>query len=537
MLEVLGRVDDVVQVGGVNVAVSAVEDALRTVCADACVLAVPDEAWGSRLTAYVVAARRPTTRARRAVDERAGPRGRAARVGAPRRDPPPAHRQARPRPRCRLDRLSPAVRGGARACRISARGQPRAVDRGRSSPHAPGRARSGARRAPSIAYYYLAPLIWRLRSRDVSTATAAGSASTRPAHRRSDPGREGLHHTSATTRRSTLVGSSRCARCSRSSSRSRCRSASTTPTTTATASAAPTTCASGRCASSASGSRRRAAVKLAAFALLRRRRDRRARARAAHPGVVAARSSALAAILAAWFYTGGRAPTATPGSASCSCSCSSASSPSRARRTCRSSRVTWLALAGGVAIGALSVAILLVNNLRDIPTDELAGKHTLAVRLGDARHARGVPRRDRHAVPRRGRHRDRRRRRRRWSRCSRCPLAIRPARLVRGGAAGRDLIPALAGTGLLLLGYAVRSASASALAESRRLTTEAELGPGTDRRRARSSARRRGRRRHVVAGRASSRSGGPRIAREQRRRRGRPRRARRSILALVRTPR
>ena len=54
VLEVLGRVDDVVQVGGVNVAVSAVEDALRTVCADACVLAVPDEAWGSRLTAYVV---------------------------------------------------------------------------------------------------------------------------------------------------------------------------------------------------------------------------------------------------------------------------------------------------------------------------------------------------------------------------------------------------------------------------------------------------------------------------------------------------
>ena len=53
-LEVLGRVDDVVQVGGVNVAVSAVEDALRTVCADACVLARADESWGSRLTAYVV---------------------------------------------------------------------------------------------------------------------------------------------------------------------------------------------------------------------------------------------------------------------------------------------------------------------------------------------------------------------------------------------------------------------------------------------------------------------------------------------------
>jgi len=53
-LEVLGRLDDVVQVGGVNVAVQAVEDVLASVAADACVLAAPDDTWGSRLTAYVV---------------------------------------------------------------------------------------------------------------------------------------------------------------------------------------------------------------------------------------------------------------------------------------------------------------------------------------------------------------------------------------------------------------------------------------------------------------------------------------------------
>jgi O-succinylbenzoic acid--CoA ligase len=52
-LEVLGRLDDVVQVGGVNVAVQAVEDLLASVSADACVLAAPDDTWGSRLTAYV----------------------------------------------------------------------------------------------------------------------------------------------------------------------------------------------------------------------------------------------------------------------------------------------------------------------------------------------------------------------------------------------------------------------------------------------------------------------------------------------------
>ncbi len=38
----------------------------------------------------------------------------------------------------------------------------------------------------------------------------------------------------------------------------------------------------------------------------------------------------------------------------------------------------WL----GVAVGALAVAILVVNNLRDVETDSAAGKRTLAVRMG-----------------------------------------------------------------------------------------------------------------------------------------------------------
>ncbi len=54
VVEVIGRLDDVVQVGGVNVAVAAVEDLLLGACDDACVLASDDEAWGSRLSAYVV---------------------------------------------------------------------------------------------------------------------------------------------------------------------------------------------------------------------------------------------------------------------------------------------------------------------------------------------------------------------------------------------------------------------------------------------------------------------------------------------------
>ena len=48
-------------------------------------------------------------------------------------------------------------------------------------------------------------------------------------------------------------------------------------------------------------------------------------------------------------------------------------------------RVTALAAVAGCAVGCLACALLVVNNLRDIPTDRAAGKRTLAVRLGDLR--------------------------------------------------------------------------------------------------------------------------------------------------------
>ena len=57
-LSVLGRLDDVVISGGVNVAPAAVEAALRThpAVADAVVLGRPDEEWGQRVVAAVVPA-------------------------------------------------------------------------------------------------------------------------------------------------------------------------------------------------------------------------------------------------------------------------------------------------------------------------------------------------------------------------------------------------------------------------------------------------------------------------------------------------
>ena len=47
--------------------------------------------------------------------------------------------------------------------------------------------------------------------------------------------------------------------------------------------------------------------------------------------------------------------------------------------------VPWLAVACAVPVGALATALLVINNLRDIPTDTVAGKKTLAVRIGRLR--------------------------------------------------------------------------------------------------------------------------------------------------------
>jgi 1,4-dihydroxy-2-naphthoate octaprenyltransferase len=48
-------------------------------------------------------------------------------------------------------------------------------------------------------------------------------------------------------------------------------------------------------------------------------------------------------------------------------------------------QVTRAGVAGAVGVGAIASAILVVNNLRDTPTDRESGKLTLAVRLGDTR--------------------------------------------------------------------------------------------------------------------------------------------------------
>lgn len=51
-------------------------------------------------------------------------------------------------------------------------------------------------------------------------------------------------------------------------------------------------------------------------------------------------------------------------------------------------RIVGVAIVAAIPVGLLAVAILVVNNLRDIEADEAAGKITLAVRLGEDRTAR-----------------------------------------------------------------------------------------------------------------------------------------------------
>jgi 1,4-dihydroxy-2-naphthoate octaprenyltransferase len=112
-----------------------------------------------------------------------------------------------------------------------------------------------------------------------------------------------------------------------------------------------------------------------------------------------------------------------------------------------------LALAASVPVGFLATALLVVNNLRDIPGDTISGKRTLAVRLGDRRTrflyvgllvaayvllplVAGLGGRPAGAIA-----------------FASIFLAQRPILLVLQGARGAELIPVLEATGRVQLAY------------------------------------------------------------------------------------
>jgi len=96
-----------------------------------------------------------------------------------------------------------------------------------------------------------------------------------------------------------------------------------------------------------------------------------------------------AAIVAAWFYTGGRRPYGYRGLGEVSVFVFFGLVAVVGTTYVQAQAVTWPSVLGGVGVGSLACAILVANNLRDIPTDREVGKRTLAVVLGDAR-SRGL---------------------------------------------------------------------------------------------------------------------------------------------------
>ncbi len=170
-----------------------------------------------------------------------------------------------------------------------------------------------------------------------------------------------------------------------------------------------------------------------------------------------------AAIVAAWFYTGGRRPYGYAGLGEVFVFVFFGLVAVLGTTYTQALRISPAAVLAAVAVGLLACAILVANNLRDVPTDAAAGKHTLAVRLGDPRTrtlylalvgapfaiALGVALAVRSPWP--------------LLALAALPAALPPARAVRTGSTGLALLPVLRDTGRLELVYALLLGAALAL--------------------------------------------------------------------------
>jgi len=156
-----------------------------------------------------------------------------------------------------------------------------------------------------------------------------------------------------------------------------------------------------------------------------------------------------AAIGAAWFYTGGPKPYGYLGLGEVFVFVFFGLVATAGSTYVQLERLTGWSVVVGVPVGSLAVALLVVNNLRDIPSDDIAGKRTLAVRLGDRRTRRLYVALVAAAfllvvVVASWR----------WPALlalGALPLAVGPVNRVHAGARGRDLIAVLGATGRLHL--------------------------------------------------------------------------------------
>nr|WP_269436893.1 1,4-dihydroxy-2-naphthoate polyprenyltransferase [Arthrobacter gengyunqii] len=88
-------------------------------------------------------------------------------------------------------------------------------------------------------------------------------------------------------------------------------------------------------------------------------------------------------VAAAWGYTGGRNPYGYLGLGDVFVFVFFGLVATLGTTYTQAGQVSLPALIGAVGTGLIAMALLMANNVRDIPTDREAGKRTLAVRLGD----------------------------------------------------------------------------------------------------------------------------------------------------------
>jgi 1,4-dihydroxy-2-naphthoate octaprenyltransferase len=93
----------------------------------------------------------------------------------------------------------------------------------------------------------------------------------------------------------------------------------------------------------------------------------------------------LGCVFAAWGYTGGKNPYGYLGLGDVFVFVFFGLVATLGTTYTQAGRLSLTAVVGSIGTGLIAVALLMANNVRDIPTDTKVGKKTLAVRLGDRR--------------------------------------------------------------------------------------------------------------------------------------------------------
>ena len=164
----------------------------------------------------------------------------------------------------------------------------------------------------------------------------------------------------------------------------------------------------------------------------------------------------IASVLAAWGYTGGHAPYGYRGFGELSVFTFFGVVATVGTYYVQTLEITLAAFAASIPMGALSCALLAINNIRDLPGDQTVGKKTLAVKLGDQKARKffvGLlitayifPIFTGHTLA--------------LLTLATAPAAYAIAREVLAGAKGEDLIPLLGRTGQLQLHFGLTFALA-----------------------------------------------------------------------------